>query len=115
MKTTIQILLTALTLLACLPHAKADLNAYDTMITYQGFIANQLDHGTNTLDDFAFTLFSTNSGGSPVAGPITNTAVAVNSNGLFTTTMDFGANAIWGPGAQIWLEIGVRTNGGGAF
>ncbi len=43
-------------------------------------------------DDFTFTLFDTNSGGSPVAGPITNTAVAVNGNGLFTTTMDFGSS-----------------------
>jgi len=34
------------------------------------------------------------------------------SNGLFTVTLDFGANF---PGANRWLEIGVRTNGGGAY
>src|ERR1039457_5062216 len=87
MKTKLQTLLVALTLLACLPHAEAIISATDTQITYQGMIINQLSRGSNT-DDFVFTLFDTNSGGSRIAGPITNTAVAVNSNGLFTTTMN---------------------------
>ena len=111
MKTKIQPLLIALTLLASLPRAGADTSA-NTAITYQGLIANQLDHGSNTAD-IVFTLFNTNSGGGPVGGPITNTAIAVNSNGLFMTTMDFGSNVF--NGSTHWLEIAVRTNGGGAF
>ena len=35
----------------------------------------------------------------------------VVSNGLFTTTLDFGL----APVGDCWLEIGVRTNGDGAF
>src|ERR1017187_1716513 len=112
MKTKLRTLLVALTLLACLPHAEAVISATDTQITYQGMIINQLSRGSNT-DDFVFTLFDTNSGGSRIAGPITNTAVAVNSNGLFTTTMNFGTNYDYSQPA--WLEISVRTNGGGAF
>ena len=111
MKTKIQYLLIALTLLASLPRAGADTSA-NTAITYQGIIANQLDHGSNTAD-IVFTLFSTNSGGGPVGGPITNTAIAVNSNGLFMTTMDFGSNVF--NGSTHWLQIAVRTNGGGVF
>ena len=34
------------------------------------------------------------------------------SSGQFTVALDFGANF---PGADRWLEIGVRTNGNGAF
>ena len=34
------------------------------------------------------------------------------SNGLFTVTLDFGANTL--PGADRWLELGVRTNGSSA-
>ncbi|HNI61280.1 MAG TPA: hypothetical protein PKW11_15155, partial [Pseudomonadota bacterium] len=39
----------------------------------------------------------------------THNNVAV-TNGLFTVTLDFGNQF---PGADRWLEIGVRTNGGG--
>src|ERR1017187_3322908 len=120
MKTKLRTLLVALTLLACLPHAEAVISATDTQITYQGMIINQLSRGSNT-DDFVFTLFDTNSGGSRIAGPITNTAVAVNSNGLFTTMMDFGSSAFLtatqGQTASYvsYMEIALRTNGGSAF
>ncbi len=39
-------------------------------------------------------------------------SVAV-SNGIFTVTLDFGTNAF--PGANRFLEIGVRPSGGGSF
>ena len=43
-----------------------------------------------------------------VAGP----GVPV-TNGLFTVTLDFGTSVFTGPAR--WLEIGVRTNGGGSY
>src|SRR6202030_1926600 len=42
----------------------------------------------------------------------TNTATA-GSNGLFTVTMDFGPGVF--TGTNYWLDVAVRTNGGGAF
>jgi hypothetical protein len=63
--------------------------------------------------DLTFTIYdSTNIPGNVIAGPITNSATLV-SNGLFTTTLDFGSNVFNGNAA--WLEIGVRTNGNAAF
>ena len=49
-----------------------------------------------------------------VAAPVIpiNPGVAV-TNGLFTTGMDFGAANF--DGTNLWLEISVRTNGGGVF
>ena len=78
-----------------------------TAFTYQG----RLTDGGNSANgsyDLKFTLFDTNSGGTAVAGPLTNSAVAV-SNGLFVTTLDFGSGAFSGDAR--WLELGVRTNG----
>jgi microcystin-dependent protein len=50
--------------------------------------------------------------GNFIAGPITNTAVAV-SNGLFTVSLDFGPGVF--TGTNYWVEMGVRTNGTGSF
>ena len=44
-----------------------------------------------------------------MGGTFTNAAVPL-TNGLFTVSLDFGNQF---PGADRWLEIGVRTNGGG--
>jgi hypothetical protein len=46
-----------------------------------------------------------------VAGPVTNSAVAV-TNGLFTVTIDFGGGP-WN-GQTNWLQIAVETNAAGA-
>lgn len=78
--------------------------------TYQG----RLEAGGNPANgnyDIRFGLFTNSAGGSPVAA-VTNLNVAV-SNGLFTTLVDFGASVF--DGTVYWLELGVRTNGGGAF
>lgn len=86
------------------------LHAQGTAFTYQG----RLNDGTNLATgsyDLAFTLFSSSAGGGQVGAALTNAATTV-SNGLFAVTLDFGANF---PGADRWLEIGVRTNGGGPF
>jgi hypothetical protein len=81
-----------------------------TAFTYQG----RLNDGASLANgsyDLTFTLFDTNGGGSTVAGPLTFPGTGV-TNGLFTLTLDFGNEF---PGAGRWLEIGVRTNGVGAF
>lgn len=87
--------------------------AQSTAFTYQGRLQ---DNGVpaNGSYDFQFTIYdSTNGAGPAVAGPITNSAIAV-SNGLFTLTLDFGSGVFSGP--DRWLDVGVRTNGDrGAF
>ena len=85
-------------------------SAQGTAFTYQGRL---LESGSpaNGIYDLTFSLLDAGTGGSQVGGTVTNSATVV-SNGLFTVTLDFGANF---PGADRWLEIGVRTNGGGAF
>ena len=85
--------------------------AQGTQFTYQGQLANN-GLPANGSYDLAFSLFSASNGAGQVGGTVTNSAVTV-SNGLFNATLDFGAGAF--PGANRWLEIGVRTNGGGAF
>jgi hypothetical protein len=47
-----------------------------------------------------------------LAGPSTFGATPV-SNGVFTVTLDLGSGLF--TGAKRFLEIGVHTNGGGAF
>jgi hypothetical protein len=84
--------------------------AQGTASTYQG----RLNDGANVANgayDLTFALFNVVSGVGQVGNTLTNSATTV-SNGLFTVTLDFGANF---PGADRWLEIGVRTNGGATF
>jgi hypothetical protein len=86
--------------------------AQGTAFTYQG----QLTDATapaNGIFDFRFAIYDTALAGNPEGGPVTNSAVSV-SNGLFTTTLDFGTSVF--TGAERWLEIGVVTNtGAGEF
>jgi len=106
MKTKFNSLFIMLALLALVHQAVAQ----GTAFTYQG----RLNSGTNPATgnyDLTFTLFNASSGGSDVAGPLTNSATGV-SNGLFLVTLDFGG--IFN-GTDYWLEIGVRTNGNGVF
>jgi uncharacterized protein YaiE (UPF0345 family) len=79
-------------------------------LTYQG----RLDSGTAPADgtyDFIFALQADDIGAAPVGAALPRLAVPV-ANGLFTVTLDFGNQF---PGSPRWLEIAVRTNGGGAF
>ena len=85
--------------------------AQGTAFTYQGSLMKG-GLPANGSYDLTFTLFNTNSSGSAIAGPVTNSATAV-SNGLFTTTIDFGAGVF--AGSNYWLEIAVQTNGGSGF
>ena len=86
--------------------------AQGTAFTYQG----RLNNGANLASgiyDLQFAIYdSTNSPGTLIAGPLTNSATAV-SNGLFTVTLDFGAGVF--NGANRALDIAVRTNGATAF
>jgi hypothetical protein len=85
--------------------------AQGTAFTYQG----QLNLGgvvANGDFDLRFGLYTNLSTTNIVGSLITNSATAV-SNGLFTTTLNFG-NVF--NGTAYWLEIGVRSNGSaGAF
>ncbi len=85
-------------------------HAQGTAFTYQGRLLNSTNPASGSYD-FTFTIFGTNSGGSPITQTITNASVSVN-NGLFMSMLDFG-NFLTGNPA--WLEIGVRTNGNGDF
>ncbi|HKW29350.1 MAG TPA: hypothetical protein VJT54_08450 [Verrucomicrobiae bacterium] len=87
------------------------LDAQGTAFTYQGRL-NTTNGPANGSYDLTFTAYGVSSGGSAVAGPVTNSTIVV-SNGLFTTTIDFGAGVF--NGATYWLELGVRTNGSGTF
>jgi len=84
--------------------------AQGTAFTYQG----RLNDGANLANgnyDLRFAIFDAASAGAQQGNLITNSATAV-SNGLFTVTLDFGNQF---PGANRWLEIGVRTNGASNF
>jgi hypothetical protein len=85
--------------------------AQGTAFTYQGSLHNN-GAPANGLYDITFSIFGASSGGSAIAGPVTNAATGV-TNGLFTVTLDFGSTPFGGNSR--WLEIGVRTNGGVAF
>jgi len=86
-------------------------HAQGTAFTYQGRL-NSGGNPANGSFDLAFTLFTTNTTGTALAGPVTNSAVAV-TNGLFTTLVDFGAGIF--TGGSNWLAVAVRTNGTGSF
>jgi photosystem II stability/assembly factor-like uncharacterized protein len=79
-----------------------------TAFTYQGNL-NDGGNPANGAYDLQFTLYVwTNDTPNLCAGPIVNSAVGV-TNGLFTTTLDFGSSVF--NGNLLLLEIGVRTNG----
>ncbi|MGA2247748.1 MAG: hypothetical protein ABSH48_22410, partial [Verrucomicrobiota bacterium] len=115
MKIKTQPLLIALALLLGSPCAFAAIDDDNTVLSYQG----QLVPGMPPIwspsgYDMTFTLFNTNNGGTAIAGPVTNPAVAINTNsGLFTAFPDFGSKV--DNSQSYWMEIGVRTNGSGAF
>jgi hypothetical protein len=82
-----------------------------TAFTYQGRLH---DNGLGAAGnyDLRFSLYDAQQGGASVAIPQTNSAAFV-TNGLFTAVLDFG-DIVFG-GANRWLEIAVRTNGGADF
>jgi hypothetical protein len=86
--------------------------AQGSAFSYQGRL-NDNTNPANGIYDLRFTVYdSANTPGNLIAGPMTNAATRV-ANGLFSVTLDFGADVFTGRGR--WLEVAVRTNGGGAF
>ena len=100
-------ILVALTLTPGLQAAGAPLG---TAFTYQGRLLTSYGAGVNGSNDMQFGLYTNSSGSSLVGSLITNAAVAF-SNGLFTTTLDFGAGVF--DGTTYWLEVGLRAGGSG--
>jgi hypothetical protein len=73
------------------------------------------DAGTAVNDgnyDFQFALFDALSGGTQVGSTLTLSRVAL-ADARFAVLLDFGANSF--PGADRFLEIGVRPAGGRSF
>src|SRR5258706_4979711 len=111
MKPKFQNLLPALALLSTLNLQPSTVLAQGTAFTYQG----RLNDGANPASgvyDFRFILYNSDIGGSQTGPILTNNTVALSA-GLFTTPLDFDP-AVFG-GTIYWLEIALRTNGGGAF
>ena len=79
--------------------------------TYQGRLTDG-GSAANGNYDLQFALWDSLSGGNQVGSTQTLNTVAV-SNGVFTTSLDFGAGAF--PGAGRFLEISARPSGGGSF
>jgi len=96
--------------LALLAGTHTQLFAQGTAFTYQGRLSFNGSPATGSYD-LTFAVFATNATGSPLALPVTNSATAI-TNGLFSVPLDFGAGIFTRP--DRWLEIGARTNGGGA-
>ena len=86
-------------------------NAQTSSFTYQGRLTDGGAAASGNYD-LQFTLWDSLSGGGQVGSTQTLNTVAV-SNGVFTVSLDFGANAF--NGASRFLEISARPSGGGAF
>jgi hypothetical protein len=108
--TTIRLLLFLL-LFSAASLSPPSLFAQGTAFTYQGRLQT---NGTpaNGSYDMTFSLYNVSSGGSVVAGPLTQSGIKV-TNGLFTVALDYGPGVF--TGTAYWLQIGVRSNGVGSY
>jgi N-acetylneuraminic acid mutarotase len=84
--------------------------AQPAVFSYQGTL--KAERGpANGVFDIVATLYATACGGTPIAIPVTNTAVQVGG-GLLNLNLDIGTAF---DGSRRWLELSVRTNGSGTF
>ena len=85
--------------------------AQGSSFTYQGRLT---DGGTaaNGLYDLQFALFDSASSGTQIGSTQTLNSVLVSA-GVFSVTLDFGANSF--NGANRFLEISARLSGAGSF
>ena len=81
-----------------------------TSLTYQGNLTSAGSPANGSFD-FEFALFDSQSGGSQLGPTLIRTGVDVSS-GIFSVQLDFGSQF---PGANRFLEIRVRSAGGGAL
>ena len=82
-----------------------------TAFTYQGQLTDA-GQAANGSFDLQFALFGAASGGAQIGSTQAVATVPV-SGGVFTVQLDFGTSAF--PGANRFLEIGLRPTGGGSF
>jgi hypothetical protein len=85
--------------------------AQSSAFSYQGKL-NDAGASANGTFQFSFKLYDAASGGSQVGGTLSDVPVQV-TNGVFTTSLDFGAAAF--SGADRYLEIAVRHNSGESY
>lgn len=112
LRTPTVLVATLLLLCGASSRVAAQVAVMPSAFTYQGRL---LENGVSAqgAHDLKFSLFGEGTGGAPLAASLTNTAIAI-SNGVFTTTLDFGVDAL--TGASGWLEIAVRLgNSTGEF
>ena len=113
MKTNVPIvrwlaLVSILSAIACRPSVA---QVQGTAFSYQGRL-NTGGGPANGSYDLTFALFNSSSGMGQVGATLTNLNLGV-TNGLFLVTLDFGSGIF--TGANLWLQIGVRTNGAASF
>jgi trimeric autotransporter adhesin len=80
--------------------------AQGSAFTYQG-VLHQSGHPYTGNAEMQFTLWDAATAGSAVGTNSTGSVIVGVTNGLFTTSLDFGASAF--PGAERWLQVEVRT------
>ena len=85
--------------------------AQGTGFTYHGNL-NCSGTPANGFYSLTFTLYGDTNSYSPLCAAVINCPVGV-TNGSFSTTVDFGMNVF--SGQNVWIEIGVATNGGTNF
>ena len=111
MKARLKLIALAMLALATLNSRLSTLRAQGTAFTYQG----RLDVSGSVaggLYDFRFKLYLDPLGNTQVGSTYLTNAIGV-TNGLFTTTIDFGPGIF--TGSNYWLEVDVRTNGVGSY
>src|SRR5215831_3702636 len=90
----------------CVTLSSLSVRAQTTAFNYQGELSSNSAAANDTYD-FRFLLLDAPVGGTPIGGILTKTGVIVRG-GLFTVSLDFGANAFAGPNR--YLEISVKKS-----
>jgi len=85
--------------------------AHAESFTYHGTLQDS-GKAANGSYDLELTLYSAQTGGSVVAGPVTLYGVDVH-DGTFSTTVDFGQTRALN--TQGWVDVKVKPAGGGSF
>ncbi len=94
-----------LSIIALLIFAFAQIiTAQTTAFTYQGKLTDSAMQANGTYD-LGFALYDQPTGGTQIGAALTRANVTV-TNGIFTVSLDFGANAF--PGANRYLQIAVK-------